>query len=67
MQRGEREVNCRGEGERGRERKKKKEEENWIPLGRWILCNPQSLQNQPCPPKLPRPLPENGVPQRRQN
>lgn len=28
MQHGEREVNCRGEGERGRERKKKMEEEN---------------------------------------
>lgn len=33
MQHGEREVNCRGEGERGRERKEKKEEENLDPFG----------------------------------
>lgn len=33
MQCGEREVNCRGEGESGRERKKKMEEDYWDSFG----------------------------------
>lgn len=61
MQRGEREVNCKGEGEekeRKRERKRWRRR-TWIPLGGWELQKPKaSKTNQvrltppPSPEKM---------------
>lgn len=50
-------MNCGGAGERGRERKKRMEEDNSIPLGGWLLRNPQSLQNEAGPPDSLSPSP----------
>lgn len=57
MQHGEREVNCGGEGERGRERKKRMEEENLIPVGGWMLRSPEAFKTDQVhltPPPPPR-------------
>lgn len=58
MQRGEREVNCRGEGE---ERERKRESKGWrrrtwIPLGRWKLQKPKASKTNQVrltPPPYP--------------
>lgn len=59
MQRGEREVNCRGEGE---ERERKRESKRWrrrtwIPLGRWKLQKPKASKTNQVR-LIPPPYPE---------
>lgn len=63
MQHGEREVNCRGEGERGRERKKKMEEENlgFLSVDGYCATPKASKTNQVhLTPPHPAPAPPRG-------
>lgn len=64
MQHGEREVNCRGEGERGRERKKKMEEENlgFLSVDGYCATPKASKTNQVhLTPPHPPPSPPGGL------
>lgn len=49
----------RGGGERERKKEKDGGGELGIPFGRWVLCNPKSLQNQPGPPNSPSRAPRS--------
>lgn len=65
MRHGEREVNCGGEGERGRERKKRLEE-NLIPVGGWMPCSPEAFKTDQVH-LTPPPPPGDGAPPQRQS